>query len=63
MREGGIMVINTVTLEAFEHARSFCISEAIDFELIQLQVSRQHAFSGYHMLKPDNPVSIFTVNK
>jgi len=63
LREEGIMVINTVTLEAFENARRFCITKEIDFELIQIQVSRQHPFSGHHMLKPDNPVSIFTVKK
>ncbi|MBN1904206.1 MAG: precorrin-6y C5,15-methyltransferase (decarboxylating) subunit CbiE [Deltaproteobacteria bacterium] len=63
LKKDGIMVINTVTLESFEHARRFCASEAKEFELIQLQVSRQHAFSEYHMLKSDNPVSIFTVKK
>ncbi len=63
LKEHGIMVINTVTMEAFETARSFCMSESVKFELIELQVSKQHSFSGYHMLKPDNPVSIFTVKK
>lgn len=63
LKESGIMVINTVTLEAFETARSFCMSESGEFDLIELQVSRQHSFAGYHMLKPDNPVSIFTVKK
>lgn len=63
LREGGIMVINTVTFEAIEAAKSFCMSETRDFDLIQIQVSRQHAFSKYHMFKPDNPVSIFTVKK
>jgi precorrin-6Y C5,15-methyltransferase (decarboxylating) len=63
LKKNGIMVINTVTMEAFETARSFCMSEAKEFELIELQVSKQHSFSGYHMLKPDNPVSIFTVKK
>ncbi len=63
LRENGVMVINTVTLEAFENARSFCMCEAGEFDFVEIQVSRQHSLSGYHMLKPDNPVSIFTVKK
>lgn len=63
LREYGVMVINTVTLEAFDAARSFCMSEAKEFDFVEIQVSRQHSLSGYHMLKPENPVTIFTVKK
>ncbi len=63
LRDKGVMVINTVTLEAFETARSFCMSEAREFDIIEMHVSRQHSLSGYHMLKPENSVTIFTVKK
>ncbi|MBN2419878.1 MAG: precorrin-6Y C5,15-methyltransferase (decarboxylating) subunit CbiT, partial [Deltaproteobacteria bacterium] len=63
LKEHGVMVINTVTIEAFEAARSFCVSEAKDYDFVEIQVSRQHDLAVYHMLKPDNPVTIFTVKK
>ena len=63
LRKNGVMVINTVTLEAFEAARSFCMSEANEYDFVEINVSRQHSLAGYHILKPENPVSIFTVNK
>ena len=57
------MVINTVTLEAFETVRSFCKEGDKDYEIVEIQVSRQHSLSGYHMLKPDNPVKIISIKK
>lgn len=63
LKKNGIIVVNTVTLEAFETVRDFCIAGDMDYEIVEIQVLRQYSLSGYHMLKPDNPVKIISVKR
>jgi len=56
---GGTMVATTITLESFEILSRFIRIHAPDTEVIQVQVTRQTPFSGYHKMKPDNPITLF----
>ncbi|MDY6824599.1 MAG: precorrin-6y C5,15-methyltransferase (decarboxylating) subunit CbiE [Thermodesulfobacteriota bacterium] len=63
LSENGVMVINTVTVEAFETVRHFLKRIRKASDVIALQISRQQELAKYHVFKPDNPITIFDIRK
>ncbi len=58
LREGGRMVVNTVTLESLGEARAVLAAKGFMPEVISLQVSRGKELAGRTMLKAENTVFV-----
>ncbi|MBU0991461.1 MAG: precorrin-6y C5,15-methyltransferase (decarboxylating) subunit CbiE [Proteobacteria bacterium] len=63
LSENGVMVVNTVTIESFEIVRHFFKQIHKEIEVISLQVSRLAPLATYYAFKPDNPITLFGINK
>ena len=60
---GGIMIVNTVTIESFDIVRQFSKKIQNEIDCISVQISRLKKLSAYHAFKPDNTIKIFGIKK
>lgn len=60
LREDGILVMNTVTIDTLSKAQSFFKERELDHEVILLQVSRIKEIGGYSMYQGENPIHLIT---
>ncbi len=63
LSKGGVMVVNTVTIESFEMVHHFFRQIQKKIECISIQVSRLHTLASYHTMKPENPITLFGIEK
>ena len=60
---GGRLVATSITLESSETLGAFARTRAASCDIIQLQVTRVTPLAGYHKMTPDNPITLFTINR
>lgn len=60
---GGRLVATSITLESSETLGTFARTKAASCDIIQLQVTRVTPLAGYHKMTPDNPITLFTINR
>lgn len=63
LSEGGVMVVNTVTIESFEIVRHYFRQIQKEIEAVAIQISRLKPLSKYHTFKPESPITIFGIKK
>jgi precorrin-6Y C5,15-methyltransferase (decarboxylating) len=63
LSEGGVMVVNTVTIESLDIVRHYFRKVQKEIEAVSVQVSRMQQLSTYHIFKPENPITIFGIKK
>jgi len=60
---GGRLVATSITMESSETLGLFARTKAASCDIIQLQVTRVTPLAGYHKMTPDNPITLFTLNR
>lgn len=63
LKKGGVLVVNTVTIDSFDRVLSFAKQRNIEVEAVTINVSRMSNISGYRFMKPQNPITVFRVRK
>ncbi len=58
LKQDGILVMNTVTIDSLSKAQSFFKERGLTHEVILLQVSRIREIGGYSMYQGENPIHI-----
>ena len=59
----GRMVVNTITVESAEAVNWFCKKMQARAACITLSISRQRPLAKYHVMTPENPITLFTIEK
>lgn len=62
LKEDGIIVMNTVTLDSLTEAFTFLKEQEWTYEVILLQVSRTRKIGDYALYQGENPVHIITIH-
>ncbi len=60
LKEDGIVVVNTVTIDSLHSAVSFFKDQGLSCQVLMLQVSRIKEVGGYSMYQGENPIHILT---
>ncbi len=63
LRPGGLIVVNTVTVDSFGTVNAFARENKVPLEAVSIQVSRMSEFSGYRLMRPENNVTVFRIKK
>lgn len=61
IRRPGIIVTNLILLNSLQHCLSFCTTHGLEFELIQVQVSRASPLLQDKYLKALNPIFVLKI--